>query len=221
MTNLNYIHQSLSSRAVRSAFGLTLSLGLAACGDDSGTDDGNNGSSTGSAATDSTGSANEDTTSTPADSSGDDNGTTAADTTAADTTAADSGSGEDSSSGGAGLEIDIAGVYEETIGKDVTTHTITNESWEQDASFGMLLFHFEMVDNDAQWAVAQNDSNNGFDPDLYSKFNWLTQESDLYYCQAVFNAETAEDAANAADGDPGDLAEGCNGFPWSLLVPVE
>jgi hypothetical protein len=70
--------------------------------------------------------------------------------------------------------------------------------------------------------VARNDATNAFNPGLFSRFEWVMAGTDLYYCQAVFDAADEAAALSAARPDRATpAASGCGGFPWSLLVPIE
>lgn len=204
---------------VTSLFACAIALSLSACGDDSSGDDGSNGSTTGSPVTSDTGDdAETDTPLTTGGSSstgpGEATDTTSGDSTDGDTTAADESSGDSTGDDG----IAIAGVYEEDFGAgEVAVHTITDETWLQESSFGDTLYHLDSWDNDARWAVAQGDETNDFAPGLYAKFTWLWESETLYYCTAVFDAASAEDAEAAPGGDESDLETGCSGFPWSRL----
>ncbi len=167
--------------------------------------------------------------------------TTSAPTTVADTTAADTGttttaasetsssaetssssaadSSESGSSGAAGLE--IAGTwFEEFAPGEGITHNIDETQWEQLASFGNATFHVDGYDNAERWLVAQGDASNEFYPELYSRFDWTWDGDALFYCTAVFDAATGEDAQSAPASDPDDLDMGCGGFPWSALLPL-
>ncbi len=190
-------------------------LPLTACGDDTGTDlPGSTEASTVDPTTTGPG-----TTSSTTDP-GDDSTTTSPATDDSTTTSADSGDSSDSGGPGSGdttgtAGLEILGQWVEEFAPGMTVdHTIEPQTWTQMSDFGDALFHIESYDNAARWVVAQNDRTNTFDPTLYSKFNWTWDGADLYYCTAVFNAETAADATDAPDADASDLATGCGGFPW-------
>jgi hypothetical protein len=199
---------------------LTLLLPLAACGDDGSTASTAASSGSTTALDPSTGS------------------TTAVDPTAVDPTAAaetstgpaatDGSTGPGASSTGpgdteattdaAGLEIAGTWLEEFSPGRGVD-HVIDETAWEQLSEFGDAVFHVGAYDNAARFVVAQGDAANAFYPELWSRFDWTWDGDALYYCTAVFDAPTLEDALAAPATDPADLAMGCGGFPWSALVP--
>jgi hypothetical protein len=82
---------------------------------------------------------------------------------------------------------------------------------------GDSVFHVLEVVNDESWLVAENDSDNEFNPGLYSRFEWTEAEGSLYYCQSVFAAQSAEDASTEPPADAEDLDAGCGGFSWTAL----
>ncbi|MEM9460596.1 MAG: hypothetical protein AAGF11_40885 [Myxococcota bacterium] len=198
---------------LRSIHWLLLPLGLvcSACDDDNGNDD-TGGATTQNATTMAmSGSGSSDSTgpSDPDSSTGMSAGTM--DTSADDPTGA--------ATDGAGLE--IAGEWFEALGsKDGVDHIIDDERWAQQGPFGNARYDIESYDNPGRWVVAQGDASNEFFPDLYSKFIWTWDGPDLYYCTAVFDAETAADAMAAPDPDVDDLEFGCAGFAWSRLMPA-
>jgi hypothetical protein len=195
----------------------TLLLLLAACADD-------DSSATTSASSSSTGPADPSSeASTAADPTAADTSTSApaTDTGATDTGATDTGTGTSATDDSTGaMALEIAGEwFEEFAPGDGIAHSIDETRWEQVASFGTAVFHVEGYDNEARMVVARGDAANEFNPDLYSRFDWTWDGDDLYYCTAIFDAATPEDALDAPPSDPGELEMGCGGFPWSALVP--
>ncbi|MBP0021432.1 MAG: hypothetical protein J7647_28240 [Cyanobacteria bacterium SBLK] len=92
-----------------------------------------------------------------------------------------------------------------------------------------FIFTYTSVDNPSQTIIAENtyDEGDGFDyTGKFSQFNWTYDDSDdLWYCQQVYDADTAEDAAAQPSADSSDPANGgcgipTNNFPWSQLIPV-
>jgi hypothetical protein len=121
------------------------------------------------------------------------------------------GDGADGDGGGDALE--IVGDYTDDFGG---THEITADTWTID---GAGVFHVLDFDNDTDYLVAQNDADNTYSPDLFSRFEWVENGDGLYLCQSVFDAESESAAHDAAGADPDDLETGCGGFPWSVLTP--
>lgn len=108
-------------------------------------------------------------------------------------------------------ELDLTGDFIDNYG---TPHSINAFSWMMDTS----IFHILEYSNEEDWAIAQNDSAYSYNPDLYSKFEWMTDSTGaIFYCQSDFDAETAEEAMTAA-ADKADLETGCDGWPWSQLT---
>lgn len=112
----------------------------------------------------------------------------------------------------------IAGSYTDEWGTD---HTIDETSWVQVSDDGTLTFDVLSFDNIGRSVIAQNGSGNVYNPDLYSRFDWVGgTHGDLFYCQTTFDAateEAAEATPRADDTDPENT--GCGGFPWTNLVP--
>lgn len=190
------------------------------CGDDTSADDTTSNDGTTTATTtgpdDSTGTPG--STGTPPATDSTDGGSTDDGTTGDPPATSDDSTGN-GTTGEAGLE--IAGEWvEEFAPGETIDHLIDEAQWDQLASFGDSLFLIEAYDNDGRWIVAQSDGRNAFDPLLYNRYNWTWDGEDLYYCTAAFGLETAQDAMDAPDADPGDLAAGCGGFGWSLLTPA-
>lgn len=115
-------------------------------------------------------------------------------------------------------QLEIVGNYTEiVVGINPISHTITQSEWVN----GFGIFHILTYSNAADFLVARNDTGNAFFPDLFSRFNWVFFQSDLYYCQSPFDAPTEADAEAVDTADRTDPPNGgCNGFSWSRLDPV-
>jgi hypothetical protein len=135
---------------------------------------------------------------------------------AEDPTIATDDSAADSGAAPAPATLSIAGTYLDEYG---TTHTIDEAAWTtQYAGYPASVFHVSQFDDDGQWLVAQNDPANGYNPDLWSRFDWLTgADGHLYYCQSAFAAPTEQAAVDTPRDE--DLDVGCGGFPWTDLTP--
>lgn len=118
----------------------------------------------------------------------------------------------------AGVSIDIVGSWVDAFG---TAHAISTTQWVQSFDGKDTVFAFETFDREAMTIIARNADENEFNGGLFSRFDWLTFEGRLLYCQIAFDKPTAEEAAATASGDPTDpLVGGCGMFPWSeLLMP--
>lgn len=109
----------------------------------------------------------------------------------------------------AGLE--VSGSWIDDWG---TSHDIDQESWIMDDS----VFHITQFDNGADFMVAQNDADNAYNPELWSRFDWMYDTGGaLYYCQIAYDAADEATAAANEDADRSDLDAGCAGFAWSCL----
>lgn len=115
--------------------------------------------------------------------------------------------------GGDTGDLEIEGSYTDDFNG---SHTIGADTWSMD---GAGLFHIDTFDNDERYLIAQNDSDNDFNPDLWSRMDWAWDGDALFFCQSVFDAESAEAAESAEPADGEDLDAGCGGFPWSSLTP--
>lgn len=109
-------------------------------------------------------------------------------------------------------KLTIAGTYVDEFG---TTQTITSSSWSD--SYGNV-FNIRTYSNLDQYVLAQNSASNTYNPSLYSRFDWTYSNSDLYYCQSVFDGATQADAY-AGSADASDISGGCGGFSWTNLTP--
>lgn len=129
------------------------------------------------------------------------------DDSAADDSAADDSAADDSAATG----LAIVGDYTDNYGGD---HKITEDTW----TMGSASFHISQYDNDEMWVVAQNDSANEYNPDLWSRMDWTWSGSDLYFCQTAYDAADEAAALSTTPANAADLAAGCGGFGWSQLV---
>ena len=111
--------------------------------------------------------------------------------------------------------LDIEGTWEDEFG---SAHDITAFEWSS-VGWGSSLFHISDASNEEGWLVAQNDEDNEYNPELWSKFEWAwDDDGNLYYCQSTYAAATEEDAFAAARTDADDLdGVGCGGFPWTWM----
>jgi hypothetical protein len=84
---------------------------------------------------------------------------------------------------------------------------------------GFGLFHIAAYSNPFEYVIAQNDAANTFNPSLWSRFDWVTFSSHLYYCQTAYAALTEADAMATPRADASNPAvTGCGGaFAWTAL----
>ena len=120
----------------------------------------------------------------------------------------------------ADADLSIGGVWTDGW----ANHSVDNEGWVMDAIDGSStsFFHISQYDNDFGVVIAQNDSANAWNADLWSRFDWTFDGTGaLWYCQSAYDAadETvALDTPAATSDDP--AAGGCDGFAWSALTAV-
>ena len=111
--------------------------------------------------------------------------------------------------------LEIAGEYTDNFDG---TQIIGPAVWDQGATMGK--FNISTWDNDNNVLIAQNDSGNGYNPEKWSRFDWTSDGTDVYFCQTVYDAATAQDAIDATPADSGDLLTGCNTFSWTKLIHI-
>jgi len=123
-----------------------------------------------------------------------------------------------------GNDPEIAALYVDNF---AGWHSVGGEAWLDFGLGDQLIFHVCSVDNTKDFLIAQNDGGNDFNPLKFSRFEWYGDRGQLFYCQQVFDAATAADAADfaktpAADSsDANDKGCGVGGqFPWSQLALI-
>lgn len=114
-----------------------------------------------------------------------------------------------------GGEIEIAGTYNDGF----ADHTIGGVRWTMSGMDFTAGFTIMRVNNDEDWAVAQNDVGNAFNAGQWSRFEWARVGSALYFCQSTFDAGDEAAALASARPDRSNPAmSGCGTFPWSQLT---
>ena len=102
----------------------------------------------------------------------------------------------------------------EYVDQYATSHVITETTWTQ----GESVYQISQFSNDAQMVIAQNGSENEWNAELWSRFDWTENTDGLWYCQTAYDAASAEDAMNTAAADATDPAtSGCNTFAWTKM----
>jgi hypothetical protein len=103
-------------------------------------------------------------------------------------------------------------------------HSVGGGAWLSFAGPSQLIFNVCSVDNNRNFLIAENNAGNDSNPSKFSRFEWHGVGRQLFYCQQVFDANTAAEAADftrtpmADTSDPNDRGCGVNGrFPWSQL----
>ena len=110
-------------------------------------------------------------------------------------------------------KISILGNYNDNY---ETAHQINSFVW----TFGSDRFLLSTLNNLDGWVTAKNDSENAYNPDLWSKFEWFQDADTLYYCQSAYNKDS-EEIAMSVFAERTDTETGCGGFSWSILTLAE
>jgi len=113
--------------------------------------------------------------------------------------------------------VEIIGRYADAWGGN---HIISNTAWFQPSEWGDSLFHITQFDSVDNVIIAHNDETHPWNPNQWSRFDYIVKEGKIYYCQITFNKETEEAALAVTTADRNDLAAGCNANPWSELIAV-
>ncbi len=130
---------------------------------------------------------------------------------------------------GAGAQVCSGPVPTELIGRFVDTfghrHIITETHWQSFHDDEEFFHRICSVQPQDGFLITRNHASQAFHPNKFSRFEWLVEDGDLWYCQQVFSAASAEEAADfdrfpAAHGsDPS--GGGCGdsgGFAWTKLM---
>ncbi|HRZ79033.1 MAG TPA: hypothetical protein P5044_03400 [bacterium] len=123
------------------------------------------------------------------------------------------GCDEDKSSGEKEFVHELTGVYSDSWGG---VHIISNSVWDQGAMSGR--FNIKYADNENDVIIAQNGRDNEYNPEKWSRFDYVFKDSKIYICQTVYDKNTQDEALDAASADRSKLDTGCNGFGWTEMV---
>jgi hypothetical protein len=95
----------------------------------------------------------------------------------------------------------------------------TIDSWTWQTTFGEDAAWFHISQFGALYAIAQNDSDNAYNPDKWSRFDWVYAEDGggAYYCQTAYDAASEADAMATKAADGTNLETGCGGFSWTYM----
>jgi hypothetical protein len=126
-----------------------------------------------------------------------------------------------------GLAIAAATPYMDEWG---SVHTITNTGWSTwdgaaTSTFAIASYANSYVSPTSDpwcggYAIAQNGAANTYSPNLYSRFDWMSFNGGLYYCQTAYNATSTAAATAATAGRTDPTKGGCdavNNFSWTKL----
>ncbi|MEM9538161.1 MAG: hypothetical protein AAGA60_01475 [Cyanobacteria bacterium P01_E01_bin.42] len=106
---------------------------------------------------------------------------------------------------------------------------ISNTEWSMGSPDDpSLIFTYTSVDNKNKVIIAKNTKNSPKFSGKFSQFDWTYDKRGLlWYCQQVYDADTAKQAADRPYADTSDpCSGGCGirtdehpqGFPWSQLI---
>ena len=110
--------------------------------------------------------------------------------------------------------LEIAGVYTDSFGVE---HEISSETWIMGAADIFLVDSFS---NDEDYLIAENDSENEWNPSLWSRFDWVEDANGLWFCQTAYMAASREEALSTSAADISDPEKsGCGRFSWTSLIP--
>ena len=114
--------------------------------------------------------------------------------------------------------IEIAGDYTDNFG---TEHNISDTEWAiAYPGYSADVYRLAEVDNDLDYAVAENAADNAFNSGLWSRFDWFDDGATLWYCQTAYDAADQAAASGTPRADASDPASaGCGGFSWTNLTP--
>jgi hypothetical protein len=90
-----------------------------------------------------------------------------------------------------------------------------------DGSPANIYFHARKIDTDNgnYSMISVNGSENGFNPNLWSRFDIVIDGTDLLYCQISYDSADFMSALSAGASDASDVDTGCNGFGWTVVSP--
>ncbi|MEQ9090231.1 MAG: hypothetical protein RIE52_04030 [Balneola sp.] len=85
-------------------------------------------------------------------------------------------------------------------------------------------FHILKWNIDDQYFIAINDSLNSYDPNLYSRIDWVEFEGmepfEWGFCLTAYKAATPDSAEAVTIADRNNPKTGCNGYPFSRMKPL-
>jgi len=113
----------------------------------------------------------------------------------------------------------LSGTFEDDYG---IRYTITDSTWVQHPA---TTYEVDRWDPDDRFVVAQNASDNPYDPGLWTRIDWVELEDmppfEWAFCLSTYDAASAEQARLSAVARPESPRTGCNGFPFSRMKRIE
>jgi hypothetical protein len=110
--------------------------------------------------------------------------------------------------------LEINGSYTDAY---ATSHTISNDTWINGSSSYTIVSY----NNDINTIIAQNGTDNQFNPNKFSKFNYTDRSADgkFYHCTVAYNAASLEAVISVADADSSNPGtSGCGSFAWTQMT---
>jgi len=111
----------------------------------------------------------------------------------------------------------IAGTWIDDYG---TRHDIDAERWIATSGGVENRWTIDTYSNGGRYVIALGADSNQEGANLWSRFDWTDDGTNLWYCHTESAAPSAEAAEAEEPADPRSPATGgCQGFPWSRLTP--
>jgi len=86
------------------------------------------------------------------------------------------------------------------------------------------VFHIVEWNIDDRYFIAQNDSLNSYDANLYSRIDWMKLDDmkpfKWAFCLSAYKAVSADSARSVQIADRSNPKTGCNGYPFSRMKPI-
>ena len=79
---------------------------------------------------------------------------------------------------------ELIGRYSDSYGG---SHIISNTAWFQPSEYGDTLFHITQFDSEKDFIIAQNDAANPWNPEKWSRFDYVIDGGKIYLCQIAFD----------------------------------
>lgn len=113
----------------------------------------------------------------------------------------------------------ILGNFEDDYG---IRYEITNHAFTMQPN---SIYHIVEINNDQQFLIAQNDANNKYDPELYTRIDWVNFEDmepfQWGFCISAYNASSPDSIKSVKNINREAPKTGCNGYPFSRMKPIQ
>jgi len=116
------------------------------------------------------------------------------------------------------LAMPVAGSWSDNFG---ATLTINENTWTSESSYGTSVHRIHTWGTN--YVLMQNPSDDQFNPDLWTKVDFVMSGTSFGFCMSVYNGADAIAALNtdvSATWLSGNTTHGCNGFPHSIASPA-